>query len=791
MYANSMFVKVKTYLLNSIKKRPLRWGLGLSFFAFWLFCLPSNLFSDPTSTVVTSRDGQLLGARIAPDGQWRFPAVARVPEKFETCLLFFEDEYFYNHPGFNPVAITKAIWNNLTTNTRRGASTITQQVIRLSRKNQKRSYWEKAIELVQATRLEARFSKREILNLYASHAPFGGNVVGLETAAWRYYGIPAQELSWGQAATLAVLPNAPALIYPGKGQTALKAKRDRLLSKLLDNKKIDRLTYQLAIQEPLPGQPLDLPQLAPHFVQRVVQEHPGQYVNSSLDFNLQQRLNQIVAVHHKNLSENQINNAAVLVLNVNTLEVIGYVGNTPTHKEHQFAVDIISKGRSTGSILKPLLFSSALGSGELLPNMLVDDLPTVINGYNPTNYNGNFDGIVPASQALSRSLNIPAVRLLSSYGLERFAHKIEGLNIRHINKTANHYGLSLILGGAEGSLWDITKSYANMAGVLNFYTQSSSEYRENAYREPSYLANQTQPSFNITREPELFSAGSIYSTFKALQDVNRPFGQEQWDSFQGAQPIAWKTGTSYGFKDAWAVGVTPQYAIGIWVGNADGEGRPGLTGIQAAAPILFDVLDILPKSGWFEQPYDDMVQLELCTASGYLAGQHCKTVTLAWVPKAVHKTGNCPYHKTVHLDALAQYQVNSSCYPASQIHTQSWFELPPAQAFYYSKIHPEYKSLPPFALNCLPSESKPMEFIFPKQNQAIVLAKDFNTQTNQVIFKVAHTQDDSSLYWYLDDSFIGVTTDFHELAILPERGEYLLTVMDQEGAEIKQRIRIE
>ncbi len=786
-----MLLKLKTYTLKRLKKRPISWSLALAFFIFWLFCLPVQLFQSPTATVVTSREGYLIGARIASDGQWRFPALDSVPEKFETCLLFFEDQHFYAHPGFNPVSISKALWSNLTTSKRRGASTISQQVIRLSRKNRKRTYLEKGLELVQATRLEARYSKKEILNFYASNAPFGGNVVGLETASWRYYGIPAQDLSWGQAATLAVLPNAPALIYPGKGQTVLKNKRNRLLAKLLANKKIDSITYNLALQEPLPGKPLPLPSLANHFTQRVVKEHPGERILSTLDYNLQQRINQIVAVNHNNLAQNQINNAAVLVLNVHTLEVMAYVGNTPTTAANHFAVDIITKGRSTGSILKPFLFASALGSGELLPDMLVPDMPTVINGYNPSNYDNHFDGVVPASDALSRSLNIPAVRLLASYGLERFSHKLEGLNIRHINKPANYYGLSLILGGAEGSLWDITQAYANMAEVLNVYSDSSSQYSTNAYIEPSYMLNRPTKESPLSMQPEVFSAGSIYSTFSAMQKVNRPFGQEQWDSFIGAKPIAWKTGTSYGFKDAWAVGVTPDYAIGVWVGNADGEGRPGLTGIQAAAPILFEVLDIMPNADWFNQPFDDMVQLELCSKSGFLAGPHCKSSELKWVPNSANSALSCPYHKTLHLDALAEHQVNSSCYPAHQIQQVSWFELPPGAAYYYSKKHPQYKEVPPFALSCLPEESKTMEFIFPKKNQAIILAKDFNQQEGEVIFKVAHSRPDTSLYWYLDQDFMGVTSDFHELAILPKRGAYTLTVMDQQGTEIKRRIRIE
>ena len=262
-------------------------------FVLWLFCLPKQLFHAPHSTVVTSAENLLLGARIAEDGQWRFPPLDTVPERFKQSVLLFEDEYFYQHPGFNPISIFNAVKHNLTKETRRGGSTITQQVIRLSRKNKQRTYVEKLLELCMATRLEFRYSKEEIMKLYATYTPYGGNVVGLETAAWRYFGIPAKELSWGQAATLAVLPNAPSLIFPGKNEAVLLKKRNRLLKKLFDHGKMDATTYELAVLEPLPKKPIPLPNIAPHFTERVKNEHPGKQLQSTIKAGLQQQANRI------------------------------------------------------------------------------------------------------------------------------------------------------------------------------------------------------------------------------------------------------------------------------------------------------------------------------------------------------------------------------------------------------------------------------------------------------------------------------------------------------------------
>ena len=781
---------MKASLIPYLGRHKIKLGVSIVSLIIWFFCLPSNLFDVPTATVVESKEGIMLGARIADDGQWRFPKMDSVPRRFEQSILLFEDEHFYKHPGFNPVSISKALWGNLTTEKRRGGSTLTQQVIRLSRKNKDRNYGEKLIEIVQATRLEAGFSKKEILSLYASYAPFGGNVVGLETASWRYFGIPSEELSWGQSAALAVLPNAPSLIFPGKNEILLKEKRDRLLLKLFQKDIIDQTTYELALDEKLPGKPLNLPEETPHLTEKIRNEHRGKRIVTTIDYHLQQKINRIAKEQHFLLKQNQIHNLAVLILDVNTREVLAYVGNAPTTKEHNNYVDIIDKSRSTGSILKPFLYSSLLDAGELLPNTLVADIPTVVNGYSPENFDKKYHGAVPASIALSRSLNVPAVRMLRSYGLQRFYHKLEAMNFSGINQPADYYGLSLILGGAESSLWDITKAYAGMASTLNYFNKSSSEYRANEFVEPVYLKNIEVHLGSKMSNPPVFNAAAIYETLNSLQKVNRPAGEENWSFFSNSQPIAWKTGTSYGFKDAWAVGVTKKYAIGVWVGNADGEGRPGLTGVQAAAPILFDVLDVLPQSDWFAMPFDELIEAKVCLKSGHLAAVFCDEITTDWIPKDGIKTEACPFHQKVFLTATETYRVNSSCYPLSEMKQKSWFALPPILEYYYAPQHPEYKPLPAFAEGCLKAGELNMQFIFPKKNESILLPKDFDEMTNQVIFRLAHRSPETTVFWYLDQDYIGKTETFHELALAPQPGTYTLSATDLEGNEVRQKIEI-
>jgi len=741
-----------------VKKNKIKLTLFLVIFSYWIFCLPSELFKVPTATITESREGMMLGARIADDGQWRFPKMDSVSYRFDK---------------------------------RRGGSTLTQQVIRLSRKNKSRNYAEKLIEIFQATRLEFRFSKKEILNFYASYAPFGGNVVGLETASWRYFGLPSEDLSWGQSAALAVLPNAPSLIFPGKNEAILKKKRDRLLLKLFQKKIIDKTTYELALLERLPGKPLPLPEHAPHLTEKTRREHKGKRIQTTINFYLQQKVNQIAANHYFRLHQNQINNLAILLLDVETREVLAYIGNAPTTKENNNYVDIIDKSRSTGSVLKPFLYASLLNEGELLPNTLVADIPTVINGYSPENFDKKYHGAVPASEALSRSLNIPAVRMLREFGLQRFYNKLKKLNFNSINKSPDYYGLALILGGAESSLWEVTNGYAGMASTLNYFNSSSSEYRTNEFQQPNYILNDKRDFGTVTFNPSVFNAGAIYHTLNSLQKVNRPTGEENWSFFSNSQLIAWKTGTSFGFKDAWAVGVTPKYAIGVWAGNADGEGRPGLTGIQAAAPILFDVLNELStQKEWFDMPYDELIEADICTKSGKLATIYCEESNKEWIPKNGLKTKSCSYHQKVFLDVSEVYRVNSSCYPLANMKQKNWFALPPVLEYYYAPLHPEYNALPPFKENCLQAGEQKMEFIYPKNAEEILLPKDFDETINNVIFKLVHQNPETVIYWYMDSEFIGTTQTFHEIAIAPKPGIYLLSVMDQEGNELRRQVVI-
>ncbi|NMH27026.1 penicillin-binding protein 1C [Flavobacterium sp. SE-s28] len=762
----------------------------MALIAYYL-CLPETLFDEPYSTVIESREGELLGAKIASDGQWRFPAADSISAKYAQCVVMYEDENFRRHPGFNPISMYKAfVQNRKAGKVIRGGSTITQQVIRLSRKNKQRTYFEKLIEIILATRLELRMSKDEILQTYAAHAPFGGNVVGLEMASWRYFGVPSHQLSWAQNATLAVLPNAPGLIFPGRNQEPLKRKRDALLKKLFQKGCIDKMSYELALVEPLPQKPFNLPQTAPHLLSRVSKEHDGKRIQTTVDLALQERLNQIARTYYNQFRQNEVYNLSIMVIDVKTRNIVGYVGNSPTDKDHKKDVDIITAPRSTGSILKPLLFASMLDEGEILPNSLVADIPVQISGFMPQNFDMTYDGAVPAQKALSRSLNIPAVLMLQQHGVNKFYETLQHFKLRDINKHPDHYGLSLILGGAESNLWDLCRTYANLSSTLSYFTCNDAKYRNHEFSELNYIDG-LKPDFGKDSfEKPIVGAGAIWLTFNAMKEVNRPQGDEAWKFYDSSVEIAWKTGTSFGNRDAWAIGVNSNYVVGVWVGNASGEGRPELTGVNCAAPVLFDAFNLLPKKKWFAAPLNDLEQVEVCAESGFLALDDCPKVK-QYVSIKGKNSKTCPYHKLVQLDLSGNFRVNSNCEEVSQMISQNWFVLPPVMEYYYKSSHVDYRPLPPLRKDCSGTEKARMDFIYPKTlTPKIYLTKDFRGKIQPLIVKVAHSDSNAVLFWYVDDVFKGKTQTFHEMQLAVSSGKHVITVVDDKGNEVRRNLEI-
>ncbi len=765
---------------------------------FYAFALPPQLFKTPVSTVIFDKNNNLLGAHIAADEQWRFPQSDSVPQKFAACLINFEDKRFYRHFGIDLRAFARAVSQNIKSGEiKSGGSTISMQIIRLSRNGKPRNIYQKIVEIILATRMEISYSKNEILSLYASNAPFGGNVVGLEAASWRYFGRSPSNLSWAESAMLAVLPNSPSLIHLGKNRKTLFEKRNRLLKKIFDNEIINEDTYLLAIEELVPENPKPFPQFAPHLLLRIKSEKKSEAkTKTTIDLELQKQVLRIVENNYKHLSANGIENQAVVVLDVETGDVLVYVGNTFHRKRNDNGnfVDIITAERSPGSVFKPYLYAAMLSSGNILPNTLIPDIPMQIGGFSPKNYNRGYDGVVPASRALARSLNIPAVRMLQDYGVPLFHDKLQKIGINTITQHPDYYGLSLIIGGCEAKLWEMTGTYASMARTLNNYFDYSGKYDKNDFHQPNFRFNKSKSldkadiKISDLENSSYFSASAIYFTFKAMLDVERPDDESQWKMFGSSKKIAWKTGTSFGFRDAWAIGVTPQYVVGVWVGNSDGEGRPDLVGIKSAAPILFEVFDLLPaNSDWFSMPYDDMQKAVVCEKSGFLASDICDDTDSIWIPQNGIRSAVCPYHQLVHLDFTGEFQVNSNCESPQNMKHVSWFILPPAMEWYYQRKNAQYKKLPPFRDDCKDAmniSNSSMQVIYPRNNAKIFVPTNLGGNNGKTVFELAHRNTKTKVFWHIDNQYVGETTNFHQIALNPETGKHKLTVIDENGEKI-------
>lgn len=763
----------------------------------YLFSLPEPLFKSPTSTIVYSSRGNLIGAHIADDGQWRFKTGHMVPERIEKSIIAFEDKRFYYHPGVDILRVASAALQNIRKGRFvSGASTISMQVIRLSRKNPPRNFFNKILEMILATRLELRYSKQSILRLYAVNAPYGGNVVGFEAASWRYFGLPPDQLSWAQSATLAVLPNSPALIHPGSNRNLLLRKRNSLLKKMFDQKILDRTEYELALTEDIPPKPFPLPEHAPHLTEKINLLNKGDQVTSFLDEDLQQEVRNIVSIHQRSNENNEIFNCAVLVVRNEDGAVLSYIGNTEDpQKLHDNYVDMVMANRSGGSILKPLLFVSAFEEGLISPQQILPDVPLNIDGFTPENFDLKYSGVVRASSALSQSLNVPSVILLKNFGISKMISRMKDFGLTTINKDADYYGLPLILGSPDVRLWELTGVYSSFARILNHYNENSGKYYENDIRHPQYSVS----SSKSLKKPKtldyapVISAGAIYLLFEIMTELRRPDEEGDWQEFSSSKKIAWKTGTSYGLKDAWSIGISKNYTVGVWVGNSNGKGRPGLVGAKLAAPILFDVFGKLSNDTWFAVPHDDLKESVVCRESGYLFSENCEYADTVLIPVSGNKLPICQFHRIVLTDQSGEYLIQQQCSNAANILLSKRFVLPPTQEYYYRIKNPSYRGMPSEFLPCAGSNNvinRNMEFIYPNKLTKVIIPKDFDGKKGRVVFKIAHTNPKSKIFWHIDDKFIKSTEEFHNIEVLIGPGKHLLSATDDKGYQIFRQFEV-
>ena len=754
-------------------------GLALAFY----FSLPTPLFQVPYSVVLTET-GHPNAVSPAADGQIRFPPQpGPVPERLAACIVAYEDKRFYTHPGLDARALARALRINLKAGRiRQGGSTLTMQVARMAGRRQGRSLWRKGLEVLQAVRLELAYSKPEILALWAAHAPFGGNTAGLEAAAWRYFGQPPAQLTWAEAATLAVLPNAPGIFHPGRGRKRLLARRNALLQKLANMGAIDSPTLAAACTERLPDRPLPLPNRARHLLAQAKQAHPqGGRFALTLSNPVQQAAEEALSQARPALMALEVGNAACIVSDNATGRLLAYVGNAADGSAAAPFVDAAQAPRSYGSLLKPFLYAHALEDGLITPDAWLEDVPRLYGRFAPRNFYDEYEGVVPASAALARSLNLPFVNLLDAYGQRRFCRQMRQAGLAHLNRPADDYGLALILGSGEATLWELARLYTHAAQTLQGQPQRFSVW---------------QDSLPTSRTSNIQHPASIFCAFTALTNANRPELSPYYQQIARTLPLAWKTGTSHGLRDAWAIGCTPRHTIAIWCGNADGEGRPGLTGIHVAAPILFTIAARITPSGTppFARPATGWQEISICLTTGHRAGPCCPTPTSHISHPASVFPPICPYHKPIFTDQTGTYQVEANCYPLRLAKKSAQLHLPGLQDYYARRrqaLPPPLPWLPACRADRAPAQ---VRLLTPKAGAQITLPPgEGMTSHGRLILSALTTDPSQTLYWHLDGRTAGHTGggSRQSLPVQLAKGPHHLIVIAEDGTAAEARFIIQ
>lgn len=745
---------------------------SLVLMALGIIVLPMPDHQPSYSHVVYSSAGELLSATISDEQQWCLPSTEPLPDALVTAIITYEDRYFYYHPGVNPISIMYALKDKWANDTKlRGASTITMQLMRMRNKNAPRTIKNKLYEMATAVKYTLTHTKSATLLSWASIAPFGGNTIGFKTAALRYFGRDIDQLSWAEYALLAVMPNGPSSASLTYNKERLVAKRNFLLAKLYRLGRITKDELDLALSEDLPTHTKEIPQHAYHFLSFLKKQQPKTYLHqSTLNYELQLKVQDLVQEESNFLQINDIDNAAAIVVDINTNELLTYVGNTKQKNKFSY-IDISQSYRSYGSLLKPLLYAYSLDKNYLLPHELIADIPTTIGDFSPMNFDRLFRGAVPMEEMIIQSLNVPAVRILNTVGIHGFYRCIDDLKIGGIDKGVDHYGLGIILGGAESSLWELGRVYK---GLAQNYIGKPDPFRPILYlKEQHYMPPKTKVAF---------SPYAMKYLVEAMSDLTRPREEKSWQRFGLNHKIAWKTGTSHGHKDAWAIGFNGNYMVAVWIGNETGEGHHDLTGLHKASPLLFKIFNTLPSQKWFGQApvIPSQNKIKVCNESGKQAGPLCKHSSNLNLQEISHQLKSCDYHQVVTRNAAHEI-LGLKCIE-QQKYSDTIFLLPSFIEYYYKPAHQLYKGMQPLAKDCFTSEQS-FSIIYPEENHKIFLPKTSEKKQNQLICKAYHFDNDAKLYWFIDEKFVSTTSypQPHECRLAVTKGKRKLTITDHLG----------
>jgi penicillin-binding protein 1C len=748
--------------------RFLKWtGIGMAslvilfFLLNWIFPLPDKI---EYSTIINGSKGEVINAYLTKDQKWRMKTeLNEISPLLRKTIIAKEDKYFYSHPGINPAAIVKAFFKNVfRMKTASGASTITMQVAR-ALEHRKRNIGSKVIETFRAFQLELKYSKSEILQMYLNLVPYGGNIEGVKSASILYFNKNPDHLSLAEITALSIIPNRPSSLVIGKNNNLIVKERNKWLQKFAEEKIFTKKEIEDALAEPLTASRGTVPHFLPHLSYKL-KMRGDDIVHTNIIMNTQMETEKLVEDHVRTLRLKNIKNAAVVVINNKTHKVITYVGSSDFHDTTDGGqVNGAAAIREPGSTLKPLLYGLCIDEGLETPKMVITDVSVNYAGYSPENYDKKFNGYVTVEYALEHSLNIPAVKSLGLLGKDKLIQKLASCDFKQIKKDQNKLGLSMILGGCGATLEELTGLFSAFAN-------------DGIYIAPSYTQNDT-----ATARKTIISAAASYMITDILSRVNRPDFPLNWQATEHMPKIAWKTGTSYGRRDAWSIGYNKNYTIGVWVGNFSGTGVADLSGANVATPLLFKIfntIDYDSDADWFDLP-EDCEQRKICSETGLLPTDHCTNIVMDYFIPMISSTKQCDNWQEIMVRADEKISYCKNCAPETG-YKKKWYKMiDPEMQAWMEENKMAYEKIPPHNPNCEKIFKEGLPVITSPNNNTEYLISKKDREPLQLACKTSN--DVSKVYWYINNKFYKASSAGEKQFFVPDEGPVKISCTDDKG----------
>lgn len=766
-----MFEQINPKLKEIFKRRWVKVLMAFTVVSVVLNIVFPPKVNVPYSTLITDKKGEILHAFLSTDEKWRmFVELKEITPTLRKAILAKEDKYFSYHFGVNPVAIFRAAFNNITKNRRTsGASTITMQVVRMLDPDE-RTYWNKISEILRAIQLEIFYSKDEILQMYLNLVPYGSNIEGIKSASYLYFQKSPDRLSLAEVTTLAIIPNRPTSLRLGTKNPLIVEERNKWLKRFQQAKVFDNQLINDALREPLTVVRHEAPKDAPHLSLRLKKQFTDEaIIHASVSKATQTKVEQMVANYVNRTRAMNINNAAVLVINNETMQVEAYVGSAGFNdKLDGGQVDGVQAIRSPGSALKPLLYATAFDKGIITPKNIINDVPTNFNGFEPENFDRKFNGKVSIEFALANSLNIPAVKVVKDLGKAVLIEQLKKADFQTVKKQEKDLGLSIVLGGCGVTLEEMTQLYAAFANDGNW---QKAQLIENKF---------AKKKVNTT---SIISSSATYLITEILAQIKRPDLPNNFDYTYRLPKIAWKTGTSFGRRDAWSIGYNKKYTVGVWVGNFSGEGVPELSGAEIATPLLFQIfntIDYNTSSQWFRQP-KEVVSRQVCAESGDLPSEYCSNKILDYSIKNISHTRKCTHLKKIYINLSESMSYCTQCLPVDGYKEKLYSNLAPELISFYELKHILYERIPTHNPNCTRffKTANNAPIITNPNNGSEYFLSEKDTQQMQLACQTAN--DVREVYWYINDRLLQKASANKPVFFTPNLGKLKISCTDDKG----------